>query len=454
MALAGYKPTVTEDVPNTKDDEKLVDTNSCIIDGEKLNIGGYLKFHQGTPWNVTYYSQVLGKDDPAMPHDSGLPDVLQQYVKVHNMVIRITSDLSYSQNEDYTNQLQGTGVIYTSRPPNNGDMFIGTLLDGKTGLFTITDFRVLSYTDASVYEITYNLVKLLKTSKDSEIIDLDSKVIKEYYYIDKVTKDNNPLVDGDIYTCSVSLNELYYDMLDYYTRSMLDRTTSTLLIPGQDERIYDPLLVDFLYAIVNTNQSTYMQYIRRLDVNDDKYLDQNTIWTAILKRNIKLLPYINVKMGLTSTSYFSSLYMSSSIRYSRISHVVYPYKPDMTKGLSIELHKTLDSKLVLKDVPSSGPFISSLVTDVNIDPTEMPLINKVTEDDYYVFTEAFYTGEGKMSVLESLVRSYLAGIDINITTLNNVVSTYQSWGGLEQFYYIPVSLVLIRSAIRQYGGKL
>ena len=69
------------------------------------------------------------------------------------------------------------------------------------------------------------------------------------------------------------------------------------------------------------------------------------------------------------------------------------------------------------------------------------------ENDTYIFSSKFYDNDGSKTVLEGLVLEYLNRKTINPNRLLNVLNNYLHWGQLEQFYYIPIILVLIKSAI-------
>jgi hypothetical protein len=75
-----------------------------------------------------------------------------------------------------------------------------------------------------------------------------------------------------------------------------------------------------------------------------------------------------------------------------------------------------------------------------------PAIRRVTVDNFYVFSEAFYNhyGDQPLSQLEALTLAALKGEAINIRTLEKLCQGAKFWDNVERFYYIPVLLALLR----------
>jgi hypothetical protein len=46
------------------------------------------------------------------------------------------------------------------------------------------------------------------------------------------------------------------------------------------------------------------------------------------------------------------------------------------------------------------------------------------------------------------VWDYLEGKIIDLRLLNTLMQSYQSWGGLERFYYTPIIALLIKARVR------
>lgn len=77
-----------------------------------------------------------------------------------------------------------------------------------------------------------------------------------------------------------------------------------------------------------------------------------------------------------------------------------------------------------------------------------PLIKTVTEDKCYVLSTEFYTNESGLSLLEILTKDYLKLQTIDLDKLTELCARYRDWGKLEQFYYGPILLTLIKETDR------
>jgi hypothetical protein len=86
------------------------------------------------------------------------------------------------------------------------------------------------------------------------------------------------------------------------------------------------------------------------------------------------------------------------------------------------------------------------------DTTTYSLIHEVLVDDKYVLSESFYAATAQQSVLEILVKDYLKGNSLDLSMLYAVTDKFRQWKRLEQFYYGPLLMTLIKEADRaQYS---
>ena len=124
-----------------------------------------------------------------------------------------------------------------------------------------------------------------------------------------------------------------------------------------------------------------------------------------------------------------------------ISGIVYPTDMDKTNE-----HTEIDRRSSTRDFEeckSPKSDLSALVDDEHIPPV-YDHIKPVTIDDCYVFSNEFYMDSYPLSVLEELTMDYLHHRAVNVSKLSTLCKRYRSWGRLEQFYYIPILLLLIK----------
>jgi len=78
----------------------------------------------------------------------------------------------------------------------------------------------------------------------------------------------------------------------------------------------------------------------------------------------------------------------------------------------------------------------------------IPYYHPVLKDDFYVLSRAFYEDTADKSVLEILVKDYLKMQTLDLDKLYRLTETFKKLGRLEQFYYGPILMVLIKEADR------
>lgn len=439
MAIASYKPNALLNNELTTDTLPKYDT--VLISDRDTSVDKLVQYVEGSIWQVNYYSQIVSGDDPLLPHDASLPDVLQQYLKINNFVIRVTSDLTGSSNEDKSMVVTGSGTYVNNVPPNIGDMFTAVIGDNRTAIFTVTSTNRKSYNKRPVYDIEYILSNYTDVSVGAvRLIDMDSKVVKNLYY--SGTTLSSGLVESEE-MCRNTLKCSYSSILDHYVGSFLDRQTSNLVIPGQQFKIVDMHVTNFLSRVTSVSDHIGLQNIHKLNLSDDKYMDQPTVWTAMLQRSSTVLKYCNWTMQLASRTSFSGSPLSTTVRYTKIDYVVYPDKPDLRSDIQ---STNIDGLVpyVLTPVPSSGPDIDELLDQASVQGVEVR-IPSISELTHYVFSEAFYTQDEVNSVLEHMVLAYLNKTPPNVVALQDLADQYFRFGKLEQFYYGPILLMLVKN---------
>jgi hypothetical protein len=190
-----------------------------------------------------------------------------------------------------------------------------------------------------------------------------------------------------------------------------------------------------------------------LGIDNDPILKQTNIWDALANVDPSYIDTGFNKAGLVSTSQFSYDPFYTSVRYSGMNYCVYPANP--VPGVNVE-SSILPKQLVELAIVPSNP-VGNLVWVPNsnlaiLGATNASAIYPVTRDEYYVFSGEFYNQTNNQSGLEAAVRDFLNGGKPNITSIANSAKLFNQWGLLEQFYYVPIVLILIRAVFRTYQG--
>ncbi len=406
---------------------------------------------EGSSWVVDYYSQIITTDSNLSGQQYTKNPVYQSYTLIKNMEMKVSSPLSTSQDAESKSMLvTGSSLLYPFIIPNEGDMFIADIGEGKIGIFRITDSIKKSIFKESCYEISYGL-------NNDEILtveDLSQKTVKTYYFHkDFLTFGQNPLLISTDNDVLISLDKAYRNLAHQYFRKFFSDEFKTIMVPAQPFTVYDHFLVDYLLSEFNTRDSQEIRYIRKLNLDDDLTMKCDSFWKALKYRDVSYMNTIFAKSGLVNTRQFTSDPVLEGIRYTGIDKVVYPSDPTViTDYFLINRSKLLDIETLSPSpiVPGSS---NEMIRAINLRGTVSTIIESVypiTIDDFYVFSRNFYDRTNTQSVLESVVWEYLENKPIDYAQLLDTTKTYFRWGILEQFYYIPIIMTLIKSAIRGF----
>jgi hypothetical protein len=251
----------------------------------------------------------------------------------------------------------------------------------------------------------------------------------------------------------MNLKVLYQEMVKYYFRTFFSPEHATLIIPGQADAYYDSFVVNYLLKIVQTGDAPELRKLRVIPTDRDKFLSQTQLWDLMLQRDYTGRLYSNNEMGLVSKHLFNKNIYVQGIAFSNIQYVVYPDTPDTSALIGGDAAVKMLSIQELNDT-TVGKGAAYLPADNALvkDTTTYSLIHEVLVDDKYVLSEHFYAATAQQSVLEILVKDYLKGNSLDLNMLYAVTDKFRQWKRLEQFYYGPLLMTLIKEADRaQYS---
>lgn len=421
------------------------------VDTRYIPNASLLSHVEGSSWTVNFYSQVLASDSALSGQNVTMNPIHQQYRLVKGMELKVSSSLNTSQ-DPVTKSLiiQGAANVYPFIIPNEGDMFLADVGDGREGVFKITAVERKSVFKETIHAIEYILIDY---STDERRGDLNSKVVQTLQFIrDFMNYGQNPLLEEEDYAVLTELQGRYLEIAARYFRAFTSNEYKTLIIPGQDFPVYDHFLVNATMSFFTTYDAPEIRTVRRLNVDGDDLLKSVTIWDVIKNRDISMLKYCNRKAGLVSSRTFERDPMLEGIYHSGIRYVVYPKDPELLVDYQLRPREKPLALEDLKDSSSQVRQLSDLIGDTAFEGLTLPdapPIHKVLVDDYYVFSQDFYEDNNPgQSLLEICVRDYLTGKALNNKALLALCQTHQAWGGLERFYYLPILLILIRASIR------
>lgn len=415
----------------------------------KETLLGYI---EGSPWTVkTYYSQVLGLDSGVSGQGIGTDPSLQQYRAINGMEIRVTSPLTSPTQDTETKEIgsSGTATLFPFVIPNVGDMFSADLLDGRLGVFEVTSSTRLSIFREACHSIEYTLVDFGATA--IRLIDLKRKTVKEAYFEkDFIFHGQNPILVSDDYENLQFLRRNYGVLITQYFKRFVSKEYGTLIMPDQNDIIYDGFLLRALFQHLSTWDARELINLRQLNCDDDQAMSADSIWTVLLARNKTLLPDAFWQVGYVSAKKFTRNPVYDGISYSGIERVIYPNDP----LLRVDNQHAENIKIAGDFVPMrkimQNRKLSTLINATIPDDTLIGIKNTFI-DGYYIFSKEFYEDNREpnaQSLLELCVHDYLDEKEIPYSKIRELVEASARWDAVNSFYYIPILIILIKAVIR------
>lgn len=413
-----------------------------------------LTYIAGSKWKVTYYKQLKTKEEAAEPFDYRRPAPYQQYIKINNFEIKVTSPLSSNPDNDNASMtLIGSGIIYPSIVPNHGDHFIADIGDGRSGFFHVKEVTQKSHLRDTVFEIEYELMFIV----NEELLEkLHEKVVQENYYVRDYTQyGGNPVLGKQEWDDFQYLSLWNERIARHYFHQFFNNEHRTFLIPLKDTIVYDPYVVEFLQRLWPTDLIPELSYMRVYARDTDKNRFDKTVWDAIIENDPYILKTCSTEFGILPRRFLRSRNANiKGVGYSSLPFIYHPIRYNRTTEdvvingtLTIklpELYREYNSPRILKlPLKQLGGFTFGY-NPPNIEQDA----KKLSTFETYVFSPSFYRGEvNNMAVLEKLTYQLLQGESLDVPTVRRLAEACIDWGEVEQFYYIPVLVAISKVAL-------
>lgn len=422
------------------------------VDTRYTPVSALLTRVEGSAWTVNYYSQVLNDDSALSGQNLSQNPIYQQYKLIRGMELKVTSPLSTSQDsESKAMTMTGAATVYPFLIPNEGDMFLADIGDGREGVFRVTNSERKAIFKDTCHVIEYILVEYSNLERRE---DLNSKVIQKLEFVrDFLEHGQNPLVYEDDYVVMQKLSVHYKNLVQRYFQSFLSREYGTLLLPSQTYPIYDPFLVDAVLSVFTADDTYLVREVRRLNCDGDDNLKVPQIWDALKHCNKSILKHCFRQIGLVSARSFERNAMMEGVYHSGVAYVIYPKNPELSEDYQRGHREKPLVEYELLDADSAVVSLADLLADTEFEGVTEPAISPihaVNVDDFYVFSQAFYdnTDDNTQSELEITVREYLDKKAIDRQKLLHMAETSHAWSALSRFYYVPILLMMIKASIR------
>lgn len=455
MSIAKRKPTAEVPV-NTSALPQVQPApyKGVVYDDKNTPLVSLIAYISGAPWSVNYYSQVVGEHNDLREIDPGQSGVYQQYKKTIGLELRVENALNSSyDNERGITTVTGSANVYPFMVPNVADYICADAGSNRYALFRVTQVDRKSFNRDSVYTIEYELIGYVEQNR--ELYDnIESKVVKSFHFSkDRLIEGLSPTLRTEDYHKVINLKSLYSDLVRYYYKSFFDIRFGTLVIPGQERPCYDSFLANYISTLVETTDAPEIMSVRNIPTDRETYLSQPQFWDLLRNKDYNGKAYTNNKMGLVSKTLFNRNSFVQGLAFSNINYVVYPDNPDTSAYIgTMQCIKPILSTTLVETIGQNNVVFTLAENQLEAEARTYKLIHDVLVDDFYVLSAEFYNETQEQSVLEILVKDYLKGNTIDLSKLYAVTDTFRKWKRLEQYYYGPILMTLIKEADRaQYS---
>lgn len=472
-------------------------TSTLFSKDHKLdNIVQYIK---GMKWTVDYFLQLRNVNDELTPLDINSPATVQKYNRISKLIIILQSGIE----QNNIDSIEGEAVINAGFLPNKYDCFLATLTGGRQAIFTLTNVELRKYSLHDTYWVNFKLLTFVDIDNSKLYNNLIYKTVKEYIYDKEHLLDYSaPVILRADYNNKLNLKNKYKEVLDYYLDNFIDNKKKIISPPTKSSTYTDLLLSEFIYSIINQEDSNRVIEIVRLNPDKSKNI-RFTIWDAIINRDLNMLKRCTTNIGFKYNVYDRNSINSRQYNFLGITFIadelgntkpVIPEYIDLStyskyftdeveepkeeKPIEVE-DSILNSKYItigmdntLKDSNSihnsnapapSFPIKKEEKVEIELPKEEvkeeLPVDKPVEKeevykkpikhpDDNYVLSDNFYKQNLKeLGIVEESLLEYLRGEIINKDNLAIMLDQYHMWSTKDQFYLIPILIVLIKDSI-------
>ena len=450
MPIAGHKPLTQVNTQPSLPTIEPKNHKGIIYDDKNVPLHSLIAYISGAPMSVDWYAQVVGEHNDLREIDTEQHGNQQQYQKTVGLELRVAGPLQSSYDpETSITKVQGSATVYPFMRPNVADYFITDTPDNQRAIFRVSQVDRKTFNRDSVYSIEYEMVGYV-SNNPVMYQDFENKTIRTYHFSkERLVEGLNPTLRSEDYHRVANLKALYSDIVKHYYDTFFNKRYSTLVLPAQSHAIYDSFLVNYLLKLNDTFDAYEIRSIKQIPTDGDTYLNQKQFWDLMLYKDYTGRRLCNDEMVLVSKLLFNRNGFVAGLAYSNIDYVVYPKTPDTSTQIPDRYGIKLEAMETVVDTTAYKGTVADVLDNQYVTPLKtLELIHGVLDDAKYVLSAAFYNDTDNMSVLELLVKAYLQGKPIDLDMLYALCDQYRYWKRLDQYYYAPILMTLVKEADR------
>jgi len=406
MAIYGLNKDITTIITD-KENESLVP----LFDSERVNTE-LLVTLPGSSWEVTYFHRKLTEESLVVQYDPTLDVTLQELIRINDFVIKVDTPLPAGLADDVV----GSGIIDVTFIPTANDVFIVKLMDGRSGIFVITNVARFNYNQEKVFKVEYKLYQAPSTIDDPVLIAILNATTETFTF----NKDFR-----------LNLSQPLYSEDDIVNRENVSK-------------YIDKLLSQFSSMFITTDTNYFIGFKDNLDTYFDLHIEN-------FVREVIGITNLNNKLELVDINSENLSILDYTINTDNLTNRIFRYnKIDNSNVLNNNPYLFALSVNNINKVIDVTDFDDSLIPiDNEIINTLFPKINTKN----YIFRDYVYSvvnGEPINNVVTNLTKFeilYLNMITGNVISVSDIVEVYNEIYMLpkkEQFYFIPILIYIIK----------
>ena len=425
---------------------------TSIVETQFTPRSALLTHLSGARWIVDYYSQVIGTNEELKAFDPNQQTIYQSYRRINRCEILIQGSLNNSitapSNEA---RISGTAILYPGLIPNQYDVIIGDIGDGKLGQFTITEPpQRKSYFNDAAYEITFEMARWYDKSLEDA---LDQRVTKNLFFQrDYLTYGQNPYLIEEDFHYHKNLERYIASLEDRWVKEFYSPAKKTFLVPRQPNITYDPYLISAVMALFTQNNNNLYRQVNVLNVDDWGLNYVDNLWTMLLSRDEFKIHSVFKQFELLGSERFTAVAQLNGVRFSGVEEVVIPKNHDLGYGNSEYGNGGAGAGFcggVCYTCNGSDSTKANDTIPTEYDGTQGTKLPVVNAGGYCILSEAFYTKDfPNMVKFEKLLWDGILKSKIDPSDVFVYFESYPKWSKIDRFYLGIVLVVLMRYSLR------
>lgn len=452
MAIARLQPEASPAI-NYTTPETIEAPNKSIFTSlvPESRIISLLKYIEGHPWTVVYYGQILNTNNTLEHFDPSTPNLTQPYYKINDLILQVDSPLSSSYDSSTgITTVTGSAIAPYKITPNVGDVFLAQVDTGEDAIFHITSVSRKTHRKDTLYEVSYSLYSY--TSENPTFVTTIDQRVNDTYFFNKDSNffNRDILVKPSVKEATDRLKVFLSESIQYYLNTFVQTKTGSILIPGIEDSLYDPLLSEFISKIIPYDYLVETSFFRHTYISNR--ISQPSIYDLLLSQTKSSINNINKQYAFLPSNMIQNRTRIGTAYHTGVDYILHPVFPNIKT--EIDKEEVITRTVYLTTPKTINNF--SLVDIPVIETTNnnavfiKPLLHDLFLNDYYIVTENFYlylkdnTAFEQISYIEFLIARFINKEPIAREDLAVAIQEYQDWSLLHQLYLLPVMMLLVK----------